>query len=284
MLPFTGGARLEAAFKELAEEVRSVKDDLEALRRLLLERDQPQAQLETQWRRLEKILSSMEPEQLAATLLTGRERLQRSEYACWLLAVLRVLPAASCPDLVDGLGSGFQDDLPVVAGVRQIPLDSLQSLNEELFLAVSAQSWAPQRSRAAAVAGPLACLNPGARAGVLDNLKDRGEEAAALRRVLLRGFLTFEDLRRADDAGLSALAHEASASDLSLALSTASRQLRERMLGALPERPARLLAEAVEETRARDQEVRAAQLRLLLKAQRMLEEGRLAFVEDLARS
>jgi hypothetical protein len=40
----------------------------------------------------------------------------------------------------------------------------------------------------------------------------------------------------------------------------------------------------VEETRARDQEVRAAQLRLLLKAQRMLEEGRLAFVEDLARS
>jgi flagellar motor switch protein FliG len=250
----------------------------------MVERDRPQSQLEAEWRRLERVLSAMEPEQLAATLRTSRKRLQRFEYECRLLAVLRVLPAASCPDVVDGLGSDFQDDLSGLARVRKISLDSLKALNEELFLAAGAESWVPERSRAAAVAAPLACLNRGARAGVLDSLKDQGEEAAEFRRVLLRGFLTFEDLRRADDAGLSALVHEASASDLSLALSTASKQLRERMLGALPERPARLLAEAVEETRARDQEVRAAQLRLLLTAQRMLEQGRLVFVEDLARS
>jgi flagellar motor switch protein FliG len=282
MLPFTGGSKVESALKEIAEELRGLKDDVDTLRQFMLEREKPQSRLEAEWRKLGRLLQAMEPDQLAALLRSMRDELPGEEFACRLLAVLRLLPPASCPAVVDGLGPDVQEDLAAAGAVREVPMQTLQDLNEALHASAEAASWVPERSRAAALAGALSCLSPGARAGVLDQLKAGGEQGADFRRALLRGFLTFEDLRRADEAGLSALAREAAASDLTLALKTASDQLRERMLAALPERSQRIVGQAVQETRAREEEVRAAQLRILLTAQRMLEQGRMAFVEDLA--
>jgi flagellar motor switch protein FliG len=282
MLPFTGGSKVESALKEIAEELRGLKDDVDTLRQFMLEREKPQSRLEAEWRKLGRLLQAMEPDQLAALLRSMRDELPGEEFACRLLAVLRLLPPASCPAVVDGLGPDVQEDLAAAGAVREVPMQTLQDLNEALHASAEAASWVPERSRAAALAGALSCLSPGARAGVLDQLKAGGEQGADFRRALLRGFLTFEDLRRADEAGLSALAREAAASDLTLALKTASDQLRERMLAALPERSQRIVGQAVQETRAREEEVRAAQLRILLTDQRMLEQGRMAFVEDLA--
>ncbi len=283
MLPFTGGARLQESLNQIAEDVRGLKDELDILRQMMLERERPQSRLEAEWRKLARLLEAVEPEQAAAVLVRMREDLPAGEYAGRLLAVLRIAPPAACPGLVDGLGDSVQDDLVAAASVREVPLESLQALADALYAAAGGAGWVPERSRAAAIAGPLACLNPGGRGAVLDRLKAQGGEPAEFRRTLLRGFMTFEDLRRADDAGLAALVREATASDLTLALAGAPAELRKRLLGALPERSAALVGQALDETRARESEVRAAQLRLLLTAQRMLEQGRLAFVEDLAR-
>ncbi|MFW5838075.1 MAG: FliG C-terminal domain-containing protein [Desulfovibrionaceae bacterium] len=283
MLPFTGGARLQESLNQIAEDVRGLKDELDILRQMMLERERPQSRLEAEWRKLARLLEAVEPEQVAAVLARMREERPWEEYARRLLAVLRIAPPAACPALVDGLGDSVQDDLVAAASVREVPLESLQALADALYAAAGGAGWVPERSRAAAIAGPLACLNPGARGAVLDRLKAQGGEPAEFRRTLLRGFMTFEDLRRADDAGLCALVREATASDLTLALAGAPAELRKRLLGALPERSAALVGQALDETRARESEVRAAQLRLLLTAQRMLEQGRLAFVEDLAR-
>lgn len=196
------------------------------------------------------------------------------EHPQTIALVLSHLPAGRAAAVLTGLPAARQGEVVRrISRLREVSPEALRRVEEEL--AGRSRSAAPG-VRAGGVERAAEILR---RAGsrversALDSLEDEEPDLAD---DIRRRLFAFEDLLRADDRGIRALLKEVSTQELSVALKTASEELRQKFLANMSRRARELLAEEMEYMRpVRLTEVEASQLRILDAARRLEEAGEL---------
>ena len=124
------------------------------------------------------------------------------------------------------------------------------------------------------VAGMLNQMTRGMDTEILEAIEETNPELAERIKQLM---FTFEDLTKIDDKGIQMLLKEISSEDLTIALKGTSEALKERILGNMSDRAAKILREDLEAMGpVRISDVDKAQIKIVMVAKRLNEEGKIA--------
>jgi len=124
------------------------------------------------------------------------------------------------------------------------------------------------------VAGMLNQMTRGMDTEILEAIEETNPELAERIKQLM---FTFEDLTKIDDKGIQMLLKEISSEDLTIALKGTSEALKERILGNMSDRAAKILREDLEAMGpVRISDVDKAQIKIAMVAKRLNEEGKIA--------
>jgi flagellar motor switch protein FliG len=127
-----------------------------------------------------------------------------------------------------------------------------------------------------AVAEILNNIDQASEHEILGSIEELDTDLAEEIRQLM---FTFEDLQGADDRGMQAILREVSNEELTLALKTASEELREKILRNMSQRAASMLREELEIMGpVRISDVEQAQLKITQTAKRLEEEGKIVLM------
>jgi len=189
--------------------------------------------------------------------------------------VLSHLPPARSAAVLAGLPASKQGEVVRrISRLREVSPEALRRVEESLAGRVRASAAAGVRGGGVERAAEI-LRKAGARVerACLDVLDDEEPDLAD---DLRRRLFAFEDLLRADDRGIRALLKEVSTQELSIALKTASEDIREKFLSNMSRRARALLIEEMDYMRpVRLTEVEATQMRMLDAARRLEEAGEL---------
>jgi flagellar motor switch protein FliG len=189
--------------------------------------------------------------------------------------VLSHLPAARAAGVLAGLPVSKQGEVVRrISRLHEVSPEALKSVEESLAGRLSSLAASGVRAGGVERAADL-LRRAGSRVerSCLEALEDEEPDLAD---DLRKRLFAFEDLLRADDRGIRSLLKEVSTQELSVALKTASEELRERFLANMSRRARELLADEMEYMRpVRLTEVEASQMRILDAARRLEEAGEL---------
>ncbi len=212
-------------------------------------------------------LASADAEAILAQIL--------NEHPQTIALVLSHLPAARAATVLAGLPASRQGEVVRrISRLREVSPEALRQVEESLAGRVSALAAAGVRAGGVERAAEL-LRRAGSRVerSCLEALEDEEPDLAD---DLRRRLFAFEDLLRADDRGIRSLLKEVSTQELSVALKTASEELREKFLANMSRRGRALLTDEMEYMRpVRLTEVEASQMRILDAARRLEEAGEL---------
>jgi flagellar motor switch protein FliG len=189
--------------------------------------------------------------------------------------VLSHLPAARAAGVLAGLPVSKQGEVVRrISRLHEVSPEALKSVEESLAGRLGSLAAAGVRMGGVERAADL-LRRAGSRVerSCLEALEDEEPDLAD---DLRKRLFAFEDLLRADDRGIRSLLKEVSTQELSVALKTASEELREKFLANMSRRARALLADEMEYMRpVRLTEVEASQMRILDAARRLEEAGEL---------
>ncbi len=213
-------------------------------------------------------LASADPDEIIACI--------RDEQPQTMALVLAHVAPAKAAAALASLPADVQGEVVRrIARLREVAPETLQRVEEALAGRTGGAGTTPA-IRAGGVERAAEILR---RAGsriertALDELEDADPELAD---DLRKRLFAFEDLLRADDRGIRALLKEVSTQEVSVALKTASEDLREKFLSNMSRRARELLIEDMDYMRpVRLTEVEAAQMRMLDAARRLEDNGEL---------
>ncbi len=198
-----------------------------------------------------------------------------NEHPQTIALVLSHLPPVRAAAVLAGLpGSSQGEVIRRISHLREVSADALRRVEESLAGRVSVMAASGARAGGVERAAEL-LRRAGARVerSCLEALEDEEPDLAD---DLRRRLFAFEDLLRADDRGIRALLKEVSTQELSVALKTASEELREKFLANMSRRARALQTDEREYMRpVRLTEVEASQMRILDAARRLEEAGEL---------
>jgi flagellar motor switch protein FliG len=198
-----------------------------------------------------------------------------NEHPQTIALVLSHIPPARAAGVLAGLPASKQGEVVRrISRLRDVSPEALRSVEESL-----AGRLGPLAATGVRAGGVERAAELLRRAGsriertCLEALEDDEPELAD---DLRRRLFAFEDLLRADDRGIRALLKEVSTQELSVALKTASEELRDKFLANMSRRGRGLLTDEMEYMRpVRLTEVEASQMRILDAARRLEESGEL---------
>jgi flagellar motor switch protein FliG len=198
----------------------------------------------------------------------------RDEGPQTIAVVLANLPAAKAGRVLAGLSTRVQGEVVRrIARLRDASPEAVRTVEEALLARIGESPAAPVLGGGGAehVAEIIRRAGRSVELTAFDALEDEEPDLAA---DIRKRLFAFEDLLGADDRGVRALLKEVSTQELSVALKTASEELREKFFANLSNRARALLQEEMEYMRpVRLSEVEAAQARILEAARRLEETG-----------
>lgn len=201
----------------------------------------------------------------------------RSEHPQTIALILAHLDPGQASGVLVGLPEHLQADVLLrIAKMEGVPPDVVSEidrvLNERLETVASHEA-VQKAGGVTTVAEILNHLDTTTENTILTKIEeDNGELADEIRQCMF----VFEDLTGIDDRGIMSLMREVSNEDLTLALKTATPELKEKILRNVSERARQVIEEDLEAmgpVRLRD--VEAAQQRIVRVAKKLEEEGKL---------
>jgi flagellar motor switch protein FliG len=201
----------------------------------------------------------------------------RSEHPQTIAVILAHMDPAQASQVLTQLPEHLQPDVLLrVAKLEGVPPDvvgEIDKLLNERLESVASLELAQKAGGANAVAEILNHVDSATENTMLTHIEeDSGELADEIRQCMF----VFEDLSGIDDRGIMSLMREVANEDLTLALKTATPELKDKILNNVSERARVVIEEDLESmgpVRLRD--VEAAQQRIVRVAKKLEEEGKL---------
>jgi flagellar motor switch protein FliG len=203
----------------------------------------------------------------------------RNEHPQTITIILAHLGHEKASQVIHGLPESLQFEVVNrIAQLEMVPPDLIRDVDEVLEKELLALGRDSQRilGGVATVAQILNYSDKRTGENILQSLEERDEDLADRVRKLM---FVFDDLAAVNDQGIRELLKEVSNEDLTLALKTASDELKGKIFKNLSKRAAEMLVEDLSIMGpARLSEVEGAQQNILTVARRLEKEGRLVLV------
>jgi flagellar motor switch protein FliG len=183
-------------------------------------------------------------EEIDTAALVG---LIKDEYPQTIALILAHLRPARAAEVLNGLPKEVQGDVAMrIAEINRVPMEIIDEVDETLQKELAGRADSASTRAIGGVSALADILNEVDRdteESVLSAIEEQREEMAEEIRQLM---FVFEDLIKVDDRGMREILKQVETSQLSLALKTASEEMKEKIFGNLSERAAGMLREDME--------------------------------------
>jgi flagellar motor switch protein FliG len=183
-------------------------------------------------------------EEIDTAALVG---LIKGEYPQTIALILAHLRPARAAEVLNGLPKEVQGDVAMrIAEINRVPMEIIDEVDETLQKELAGRGDSASTRAIGGVSALADILNEVDREteeSVLSAIEEQKEEMAEEIRQLM---FVFEDLIKVDDRGMREILKQVETSQLSLALKTASEEMKEKIFGNLSERAAGMLREDME--------------------------------------
>ncbi|MDA8168170.1 MAG: flagellar motor switch protein FliG [Nitrospiraceae bacterium] len=203
-----------------------------------------------------------------------------TEHPQTIALIISLLEPQKAAEVLSSLPESLKSDVSYrIAMTERIPESTIEDLNDVLkgHLDVSS-SKGKKLEGTKTIAEILNHCDKATEQKLLEQIEGKSSSLADSIRQLM---FVFDDLVRLDDKGIQALLKEVATEDLTLALKTASKALKDKIFKNMSQRASELLKEEMQ-TRgpARVSDVEKAQLKIVKAARKMEAEGRIILVSS----
>ena len=200
----------------------------------------------------------------------------KSEHPQTISVVMAQMPHAKAAEVISEFPENLQYDVALrMAGLDNVPPSVLKEIDEVLKEQLFTMETAETRSvgGVSAVAEILNQVDKATEEAILGRLEEDHPDLAEQVRLLM---FVFEDLANIDDRGIRTILKEVKNEDLTMALKTASNELRDKILSNVSERAAAMINEDLEVMGpVRLSDVEHSQQAVIQVARRLEKEGKI---------
>jgi flagellar motor switch protein FliG len=200
----------------------------------------------------------------------------KGEHPQTIALILGTLPPDMAAEILSGLPEQIQVDVAMrIVRMEQVPKEVIQEVDQMLQKEVRGLGDSSSRDvdGTTALADILNEIDKSSEEHILSSLEEEDEQMAEEVRQLM---FIFEDLSKVDDRGFREILKHVDKQELTLALRTASEELKEKFLSNMSERAREMLQEDMEIMGpVRISEVEQAQLKILKAARQLESEGKI---------